>query len=151
MPVLFLQRIFDGRGACPFIRSFHYGGVVGAAVATALLFAILTERFPRLRYRAGRATVIYLGLFYCTWAVAMALAEATARWIERRTHTREQVGDVGYGWFYWSDSGMGAEPTTILSLFVVTFFRPWLFLPLPAFVYVIFVLMAHRSLESRTV
>src|SRR3712207_1090768 len=125
MAVLFLQHIFDRRGASPFIRSFHYGAVVGAAVATTVLFAILTGRFQRLRYRAGRATVTYLGIFYCLWAVAMPVAEATARSIERRTHTREQLGDVGYGWFYWSDSGMGAEPTTIISLLVVSLFRPW--------------------------
>ena len=50
--------------------------------------------------------------------------------------TPQEVGDTGYGWFYYDDSGMGADPMHPLLVFLFCALRtPWWLAALTLFIY----------------
>lgn len=104
----------DIRGANLFIRPFHAAGLIITLLIAAFVFAILC-RLGRsiLASRPALQTLLYVILVLIIWAFALPLGDWVAEQLERSQKTPYQVGDTGYGWYYWDDSGMGGDPMTI--------------------------------------
>ena len=104
----------DFRGANDFIRPFHAVGLLVTVLVAAFIFktlcrvgsAILTSR-PALQ------TAMYLVTSLVVWYFVLPLGDWAAVQWERAHKTAAEVGDMGYGWNYWDDSGMGGDPMRI--------------------------------------
>jgi hypothetical protein len=105
----------DIRGANDFVRPFHAIGLVVTILISVVVFAALL-RLGRSFFLASRPalqTSVYVVSVLIVWYFFLPLGDWTAEQWERSQRTPIQVGDWGYGWYYWSDSGMGGDPMTL--------------------------------------
>ena len=104
----------DIRGANLFIRPFHAIGLLATVLITAVVFlAFLRLGRSIIGRRPALQTLLYVATLITIWAFALPLGDWRAEQLERSQKTPYQVGDTGYGWYYWDDSGMGGDPMTI--------------------------------------
>jgi len=104
----------DIRGANLFIRPFHAIGLLATILITAVVFlAFLRLGRSIIGRRPALQTLLYVVTLITIWAFALPLGDWRAEQLERSQKTPYQVGDTGYGWYYWDDSGMGGDPMTI--------------------------------------
>jgi len=120
----------DIRGANLFIRPFHAVGLLATVLITAVVFeAILRIARSVVDNRPALQTLLFVVTMLAVWAFILPLGDWTAKQSERSQKTPYQVGDTGYGWYYWDDSGMGGDPMTIGHIL-----RPAILIPvLPIF------------------
>lgn len=109
-----LDLVLDIRGANLFIRPFHAVGLLATVLIAAVVFvAVLRLSRSVVDSRPALQTLLYVVTVLTVWAFALPLGHWTAEQLERSQKTPYQVGDTGYGWYYWDDSGMGGDPMTI--------------------------------------
>lgn len=133
-----LDLILDVRGANDFIRPFHYVGILVTVTLSTLAFWTLLKLLPnKLGPYPLAQTVVYLTILLAVWHVALPLGDHFAELRERATKSTYEVGDTGYGWFYWDDSGMGNWPMSMLGVVLGTIRIPVAHILLIAFVYLV--------------
>ncbi len=137
LAIMVVQTGLDIRGANRFVRPFHYGGAFITVLLAALIAELVRRWLPRLQLDAPwRAASCYLMAFLVVWWFIIPADDAVAQIVERRMRTPQEVGDTGYGWFYYDDSGMGADPMHLLIVLIYCVFRaPWWLAALIVFIY----------------
>jgi hypothetical protein len=99
----------DLRGASAFIRPFHHGIALSAAVLAAVALAGIVRVFGEVVLSRDLMAVVFTAGFLVLWMALTPYADALGvAWEER---SQRAVGDTGPGWFYPEDSGMGNRPT----------------------------------------
>ena len=107
----------DVRGANGFVRPFHALGLAATVTIAALVFHILL-RFGRsvLGHRPAFQALLYMLCVLVVWFFGLPFGDYLAETWERAHKTAAEVGDTGYGWYYWDDSGMGNWRMSLLSV-----------------------------------
>ena len=147
-----LDLILDVRGASPFVRPFHTAGILlTVAAATSVFWALLRVVPTGLRRQPLALTIIYLAFIFGVWHFTLPLGDHVAELRERATRTPYEVGDTGYGWFYWDDSGMGNWPTTMLLAVLGSIRAPVPHVLLVTFVYMVFKIPVRAPLAEQDV
>jgi hypothetical protein len=104
----------DIRGADHFIRPFHAVGLLMTIFIAAFVFAALCQLGRAiLTARPALQTAMYVVTVLVVWYFVLPLGDWAAVQWERAHKTAADVSDVGYGWNYWDDSGMGGDPMRI--------------------------------------
>lgn len=65
--------------------------------------------------------------------------------MERSHKTAAEVGEYGYGWYYWDDSGMGGDPMSVGHMLRAPILFPFIPLLWLAFVYLVLRLRAFSK------
>jgi len=136
MLYILLDLLMDVRGANDFIRPFHVVGLIAAVVISGIVTSSIYRYWP-LRNLLNRclAALLYVHVVLGFWAVALPVGDYVAIHKEQQMVNDESglsaVSEMGYGWFYWDDSGMGNVPMSILdfiqpSLFCLIWMLPFL-------------------------
>ncbi|NWK57763.1 hypothetical protein HW115_19245 [Verrucomicrobiaceae bacterium N1E253] len=136
-----LDLMMDVRGANDFIRPFHIYGLL-AAVLISVSVTSLIYRFWPLHNALNRslAALLFINVTIGIWAVALPLGDYFAIQKEEQMERDDlsAISDMGYGWFYWDDSGMGNWPMSILRLLNPSLFCLIWLLPFVIFVFSVF-------------
>ncbi len=134
-----LDLLMDARGANDFIRPFHIFGLLGSVIISVIVTSLIYRFWP-LRNLLNRclAALLFIHVSLGLWAVALPLGDYLAIQKEEQMVNDKgeisRISDMGSGWFYWDDSGMGNVPMSILH-----FIQPSLFCLIWMLPFVIFV------------
>jgi hypothetical protein len=105
-----LDLSLDFRGANWYIRPFHAAGVLFTAISAVGVVGV-SGRW--IGDRPILLTLAHLVFIISIWSFVLPLGDSAAERIERKQKSKQEVGDTGYGWYYWDDSGMGNWPMTL--------------------------------------
>jgi hypothetical protein len=118
-----LGAVIEMRGASDYIKPFHsWNMLLTSIVSVAILEIIfglipLARRFPWFMQWLAFVHIVMLVAF-----LALPFADRIA--VQReRAQGPPMSGDMGYGWYYWDDSGMGGNPVTGFYL-LFFFYQP---------------------------
>lgn len=107
-----LGAVIEMRGASDYIKPFHSWNMLFTSVVSVAIFEIIfllirgARRFPWFMRWLAFVHVVALITF-----LVLPLADRVA--VQReRAQGPPMSGDMGYGWYYWDDSGMGGNPVT---------------------------------------
>ena len=130
----------DIRGANLFVRPFHAAGLLITLLIAAFVFAALLRLCRSvLAFRPASQTLLYVVSVLAVWAFFLPLGDWVAEQLEQSQKNPAQVGDTGYGWYYWDDSGMGGDPMSIGHIL-----RPAILLPVLPILWLTFCYLVLR-------
>ena len=130
----------DIRGANLFVRPYHQVGLLLTILISILAFSALL-RLGRgiFASRPALQTLLYVLSVLAVWCFVLPLGDWSAEQWERAHKTPAEVEDVGYGWYYRDDSGMGAHPMTIAHML-----RPAILVPVLPILWLTFCYLVLR-------
>jgi hypothetical protein len=144
-----IDAAMDVRGASPMVRPFHYCFTLATVLVVCLTFWTVYCSFAFLRRRGTfTLSIIFVTLLMVLWAWTLPFGDTLAIHYEHLDSHRDP-GEMGYGWYYWDDSGMGGWPMHIVYITYARF-RPWLLLMFFAF-YPCFFYLHKKSSELSSV
>lgn len=107
-----LASVVDLRGGSEFIKPYHSWNMVFCSAVSVCILEItyrvfrILHSFPWLMQWLGFVHIVIIVIF-----LALPLGDRMAIRHER-TQGPPMASDMGYGWYYWDDSGMGGNPIT---------------------------------------
>ena len=144
-----LDSELDGRGAILFVRPYHVGGLVVTVITGVVVLAAMLRLFQR---QVGSRPVLQTTLFFLImallWWRILPLGDWLAEQVERAQKSPAEVGDMGYGWYYGDDSGMGGDPMSIGHLLRASILYPFIPMLWLAFVYLVLRLRASSKVSQ---
>jgi len=133
-----LDSELDIRGANLFVRPYHVGGLFLTVITGVVVLALLMQLFyKRFGARPALQTTLFTLIVMLMWWQVLPLGDWLAEQVERSRQTAAEVGEYGYGWFYWRDSGMGGDPMSIGHMLRTSIVFPFIPLLWLAFVYLV--------------
>ena len=114
-----LQSVVETRGGSGYIKPFHSWNMAFTCAVSVIFFETIHNFVNAIRRLPWQ--ILWLTFILITTVITF-LTLPLADWIAER-HERSLgepfISDMGYGWYYWDDSGMGGDP--IVGAYLIAF------------------------------